>query len=137
MNQIALVDLHDRTAEILSEVRNRKEEFVVMDGGAPVARLSPLAQQSSEQELAAAVAALHGLDDNALWKAAKDRLPEEATERFQDLNRKQQRDGLSNDELRELDDLRSGYDRVVLLRAEAAFLLKERGHDISVLLSNE
>ena len=37
----------------------------------------------------------------------------------------------------EVADLRRGYERVVLLRAEAAWLLKERGHDVSDLLDSE
>lgn len=42
MNQIALPDLHDRTAEILDEVRKGTEEYVVTDEGRPIARLSPM-----------------------------------------------------------------------------------------------
>ncbi len=97
----------------------------------------PATGEDLSPELAAAVEALRGLDDDALRKAARDRFPEEAVARFQALNLKQQRDGLSEPELDELADLRRGYERVVLVRAEAAWLLQQRGHDVSDLLASE
>ena len=85
-------------------------------------------------DLREVVAPLRGLDDKALRRAAMDRFPEEAAARFSELNRKQQREGLTNEEIRALDDLRRGYERVMVVRAEAAALLKERGHDVSKLI---
>ncbi len=99
-----------------------------------VARGVSSVEEGISPELAAAVSALRGLDDNALRKAARERFPKEASTRFQALNLKQQRDGLTESELEEVVELRRGYERVVLLRAEAAWLLKERGHDVSDLL---
>lgn len=80
------------------------------------------------------VAPLRGLDDEALRRAAVDAFPEEAAARFTELNRKQQREGLTEEENRALEDLRRGYERVMVVRAEAAALLKERGHDVSKLI---
>ncbi len=57
MHQIALHHLHDRTTEILREVREEKTEYVVTQEGRPIARLSPMtaeplpvAPAASEQE---------------------------------------------------------------------------------------
>ncbi len=85
-------------------------------------------------DLREAVAPLRGLDDEALRRAAMDRFPEEAAERFAELNRKQQREGLTDEDTEALDHLRRGYERVMVVRAEAASLLKQRGHDVSRLI---
>ena len=63
-----------------------------------------------------------------------DSFPNEAAARFAELNSKQQREGLTDEELKTLDSLRRGYERVMVVRAEAAALLKERGHDVSMLI---
>ncbi len=85
-------------------------------------------------DLRDAIAPLRDLDDEALLRAARDRFPDEASERFAALNDKQQREGLTEEEKRSLRDLRLGYERVMVVRAEAAALLKQRGHDVSELL---
>ncbi len=63
-----------------------------------------------------------------------DRFPAEAAARFTELNRKQQREGLKDEEIEALDHLRRGYERVMVVRAEAAALLKQRGQDVSKLI---
>ena len=85
-------------------------------------------------ELREVVTPLQGLDDQALCRAATDAFPEAAAAQFTELNRKQQREGLTKEEIGALDDLRRGYERVMVVRAEAAALLKERGHDVSRLV---
>ncbi len=91
-------------------------------------------QDNLPSDLREAVAPLRALDDEALRRAAIDRFPEEAAARFTALNSKQQREGLTDEEIRALDDLRRGYERVMVVRAEAAALLKQRGHDVSKLI---
>lgn len=125
--------LYDRLKRRADEARRTVEDQILE----VVAKGVPSIDEDLSPDLAAAVAALRGLDDDALRKAARDHFPEEAAERFQALNRKQQRDGLTETELEELAELRDGYERVILLRAEAAWLLRERGHDVSDLLDNE
>ena len=88
-------------------------------------------------DLATAVSQLSSLDDRSLWLAAKDRLSDTALAELEALNQKKQRQGLTEDEAERLAELASGYERVVLLRAEAASLLKERGHDVSVLVNSD
>ena len=85
-------------------------------------------------DLAVAVADLAGLDDDALWRAAKDRFPEKAAAELEALNLKQQREGLERAEKKRQSQLLKGYERVMLLRSEAAWLLKQRGHDVAGLI---
>jgi hypothetical protein len=74
------------------------------------------------------------LSDEELWRAARNRLPAETRSRLAALNSKQQREELSPSESETLDQLVHQYDKAILLRAEAARLLKERGHEVSTLL---
>ena len=125
--------LYDRLKRHADETR-RSVEDEILD---VVARGVSSLEEDISPDLAAAVSALQGLDDTALWRAAQERFPEDASERFQALNLKQQREGLTEPELEEVVELRRGCERVVLLRAEAAWLLKERGQDVSSLVESE
>ncbi|MCP3963374.1 MAG: hypothetical protein GY719_36510 [bacterium] len=93
--------------------------------------------QELPAELAQAVAELPGLDDEALWRVARDHLPRQAAADLEALNLKQQREGLSRDEEATLDRLTESYERFLLLRAEAASLLHRRGHDVSELIDSK
>ncbi len=96
----------------------------------------PKAQELPES-LAQAVAELPELADEALWRVARDPLPREAAAELEALNLKQQREGLSRSEEAALDRLIDAYERFLLLRAEAASLLRKRGHDVSELIGSE
>ncbi len=85
-------------------------------------------------DLAQAVAGLAVLDDEDLWRAARSRLPIEQKDQIEALNYKQQSEGLTQAERQRQEQLLSACDRVMLVRAHAAKLLKVRGHDISELL---
>lgn len=99
------------------------------------------AARSKEQELPAAlaqaVAELPGLDDEALWRVARDHLPRPAARELEALNLKQQRGALNREEEVALQRLTVAYERFLLLRAEAASLLRKRGHDVSELIGPE
>ncbi len=84
-------------------------------------------------DLAEAVAGLKILDDEALWRAARTRLPAGRQNQIEALNFKQQSEGLSQAERQRQEQLLNACDRVMLVRAHAARLLKERGHDVSEL----
>ncbi len=84
-------------------------------------------------DLAQAVAGLQVLDDQALWLAARSRLAAEQKDQIEALNYKQQSEGLTQAERQRQEQLLSACDRVMLVRAHAAKLLRERGHDISEL----
>lgn len=114
-----------------AEERHRTLEAEILDAVAT-------AGSASEQlppELDEVLAALPNLDDDALWQAARDRLPEEATAELEALSLKQQREGLTPGEQETRDRLLHGYERILLVRAEAAALLQRRGHDVSGLLT--
>jgi hypothetical protein len=50
---------------------------------------------------------------------------------MEDLHLKRQREGLTDAEAKTLDGLVRQYERTMLVRAQAAALLKARGHDVS------
>jgi predicted DNA-binding protein len=87
------------------------------------------------EDLAEAISPLAALDDEALWRAARDRLPADVSERLESLSQKRQREGLTEAEVQEAATLIRQYERVMLVRAHAAALLKQRGHDVSSLLT--
>jgi hypothetical protein len=75
------------------------------------------------------------LDDEALWRAARNCLSDDVRSQLEALNFKQQRETLTQGEKDTLEQLVHQYDQAVLLRAEAARLLKERGYEVSKLLA--
>jgi hypothetical protein len=85
-------------------------------------------------ELAAAVASLDVLTDDELWRAARNRLAEELSSRAEQLHHKRQREGLTAAESEEEDNLVRQYERIMLVRAKAAQLLRTRGHVVNGLL---
>ena len=73
------------------------------------------------------------LTDAEMWEAARTTLPRQNSERMQALVLKRQGVRLSTVEERELKRLTHLADRAMLVRAQAAVLLKERGHNIESL----
>ena len=92
-------------------------------------------EEALSDEMARALADLALLNDEELWRAARNCLSAEARSQLEALNVKQQRERLTPAEKEALAQLVHRYDQAVLLRAEAARLLKERGHDVSRLLT--
>ncbi len=84
-------------------------------------------------DLAQAVRDLEVLNDEALFNAAQTRLPDETRARFEALSFKQQSEGLTSAERVQQEHMLHQSDRTMLVRAHAARLLKERGHDLSSL----
>jgi hypothetical protein len=66
------------------------------------------------------------LDDTELWRAAHTRLPSDVAARLEELHLKRQRVGLTEPEVREAAVLAQQYERSMLVRAQAAALLKQR-----------
>jgi plasmid stability protein len=85
-------------------------------------------------DLAEAISPLALLDNEALWRAARSHLPAEAAAQMEDLHLKRQREGLTEVEEATLKGLVRQYERTMLVRGQAAALLKARGHDVSHLL---
>jgi hypothetical protein len=86
-------------------------------------------------DLTEAISPLALLDDAELWRAARSRLADETAAQLEDLHLKRQRDGLTPAEEQTLAGLVRQYERVMLVRAQAAALLKQRGHDVTELLA--
>ncbi len=84
-------------------------------------------------DLAEEISQLTLLDDEHLWRAARMKVAPEKTERVQALITKQRAEGLTETEEEEIRQLQYFAHRVMLIRAEAAVLLKRRGFDISSL----
>ncbi|MFQ5594707.1 MAG: hypothetical protein ACE5HA_11225 [Anaerolineae bacterium] len=84
-------------------------------------------------DIADEMAQLGLLTDDELWQAAVTTLTSRESERMQALLLKRQRETLTPQEEQEAKVLLHRYDRTMLVRAQAAVLLKERGHDISGL----
>lgn len=73
------------------------------------------------------------LNDEALWVAARRALSPEESARLEELIAENKERLLTEDEKEQMDFLVMGYQRVMLIRAKAAVLLKTRGYDISEL----
>jgi hypothetical protein len=94
-------------------------------------------EESLPDDMAAVVESLDLLDDTALWRAARSTLAPEKQEQLETLNFKQQSEGLTRSESEIHATLLHAYDRAVLVRARAAELLVERGHDVAELLRSQ
>ena len=99
-----------------------------------VATAVPIADELPP-DLAEAISPLALLDDEALWRAARSHLPAEAASQMEELHLKRQREGLSEAEQQTLAGLVRQYECAILVRAQAAALLKQRGHDVSELIA--
>ncbi len=115
----------------LAERARRTVEAEVLDA---VAHAAPEVEELAP-DLSESLSELVSLDDEALWQLARSRLsPDESTE-LEDLHLKRQSEGLAPAESARASFLVGQYERAMVLRAHAARVLKERGHDVSCLLS--
>jgi plasmid stability protein len=101
-----------------------------------VATAIPLTEELPD-DLNEAISHLHLLDDQALWRAARSHLSTDVAAEMEQLHLKRQREGLTENETQTLNSLLHQYERTMLVRAQAAALLKQRGHDVSELVTNE
>jgi hypothetical protein len=96
---------------------------------------APLDDTHLPADVAASVAILDTMPDDALWATARtSHLSSAAAAHLEELTYKRQREGLDAEEQRIAETLLHQYERAMLVRAEAMVRLKERGHDISPLL---
>lgn len=86
-------------------------------------------------ELAQTLDSLMFMNDAALWEAAKSTLATEQSAQLETLVSESKQRLLTADEQRQLDSLVSAFQRVMVVRAKAAVLLKTRGYDIAELTS--
>jgi hypothetical protein len=95
-----------------------------------VAAVAPVMDVAST-DLQATLASMAYWNDAALWRAAQTTLTAEQRARLENLHDKQQREGLTQPERTEEAALVKLYRETLLLRAQAAVLLKLRGYDVT------
>lgn len=83
------------------------------------------------ETMRSALAHLVYLNDAALWQAARGCMSPAQRERLDELHDKQQREPLNADEQAEEKSLVALYRDTILVRAQAAVLLKQRGYDVA------
>jgi len=91
--------------------------------------------QALADDIKQALVQLDMLTDNELWQAAQVTVSSEKTDSMQALVEKRQREGLTESESQQAQLLSHLFNRVMLVRAKAAALLKKRGYDISSLIT--
>jgi plasmid stability protein len=96
-----------------------------------------VAPEELSPDLLDAIEGLTVLDDKALWRAARLRVPEDVSVRVEELNWKRQSMGLEAQENEELRRLLHLLERTMLVRAQAAKLLHQRGHEVPPPLPGE
>ena|SRR5579883_2376549 len=95
-----------------------------------VAAAAPGAEGTPEK-MRGALAQMAYLNDAALWQAARATMTPEQRARLATLHEQRQHGPLPPDEEAEGQALLALYRETVLVRAQAAVLLKQRGYDVS------
>ena len=133
-SQPITLHLPDITYRRLSELANQSKRSVAEE---TVNLLHSVL--TTEEELASDVNAqleqLPLLTDDQLWTVATATASDADNELMQQLLEKRQREGISADELTQLQTMSAHFNRIMLTRAKSAALLLERGHDISAIAS--
>ena len=116
--------LQDRASQthrsVADEVLNLVAEAMPIDDELPI-------------DIVTSLAPLPSLSDTALWRVVRSKIPADAAAELEELHWKRQREGLTEPEAARAAELIRQQEHTMLVRAEAAVLLKDRGHDISVL----
>ncbi len=129
-NQTVTINLPDALYEQLKQRANLSQSTIEAELLQMVSAIIPVAGKLTP-DLRGQLAQMQFLDDKALWQAARTRLSKRSLSQLQSLNYKRQREGLTEAETQKSNTLLQQYERIILLRAQAAQLLKERGHDLS------
>lgn len=127
---IKLPDSLYKSLKKSADKKHRSVEAELMD---VVTAAIPVATELPD-DLDKAVSSLDTLDNSALWQAAQSILSPEARDRLEELHFKMQSSGITEAEAQEEETLLREYERAMLVRAEALYLLKLRGVDVSSLL---
>lgn len=114
-----------------AEWTHRSLETELLDA---VAAGAPVEDELSPETLES-IAALESLGDDELWRLARQAMSREASQELEALHAKQRDQGLDPSEDATRARLIHEYERAMLIRAQAAKLLKSRGHDVSSLLT--
>lgn len=132
--QTITLDLPDILYQGLKRRAEQTHRTVEIEMLEVVAAAVPATEELST-DLSDAVSQLTVLDDAELWRAARSHLVPEAAAEMERLHHKRQSEGLIEAEAEALASLVGQYERTMLVRARAAALLRERGHDVTPLLA--
>ena len=127
--QITLTLPEDISARVrqIAETTSQPVEQIVLDHLKSLSiQLPPL-----PPDVQAELDALHHLSDDALWTIAREQIPENAQARAHTLMDKNSLGTITDAEAAELETLVQRADRVMLRKAEAANILRERGSAFS------
>jgi hypothetical protein len=115
-----------------TQVTHRSLETEVLDVVASAATV----ENELSTELLEGIAALEELGDEGLWRLAREAMSQNARQELEALHSKQRDEGLSQEEDARRARLIHEYERTMLTRAQAASLLKDRGHDVSTIVAS-
>lgn len=110
-----------------AEKKQRSVNEVLVEAVTAVAPTMDLPASRLRSELAH----MTYLNDAALWQIARATLSPEQRERLELLHRQQQQSSLTDEEVAEVAELEQLYRDTLLIRAQAAILLKQRNYDIA------
>lgn len=110
-----------------AEKRHRSVDEMVVEA---ISAAAP-ALDIPEDGMRAALAQMTYLNDAAIWQAARATMPPSMRARLEALHRQQSRDGLSESEVMEVERLEQLYRDTLLVRAQAAVLLRQRHYDVA------
>ncbi|KYF81576.1 hypothetical protein BE11_28765 [Sorangium cellulosum] len=131
--QAVTVNLPEPLYERLARRAQKTQRTVEAELVDAVATSLPDEPDELPVDMAEAIAALHLLDDEDLWRAARQSLAPEKAADLEELHIKRQSEGLSASDIETLATLMKEYTRIMLVRSRSAALLKQRGHDVSWL----
>ena len=87
--------------------------------------------ESGSQQMRTSLAQMAYLNDAALWQCARATVPQAQRDRIEVLHDEQQRRPLTNEERIEEQSIVRLYQETLLVRAQAAVLLKQRGFTVT------
>ena len=116
-------DISARARQIAETVAQPVEQLL-LDHLRTLAAPLPVLPPDTQAELEA----LQYLSDDALWTIAREQLPEDVQARAHTLMDKNSRGVMTDEEHGELEQLVARGDRLMLRKAQAAAMLRKRGH---------
>src|SRR5712692_11964844 len=124
---LTLPDDISARARQIAETTSLTVEQVLIDHLKTLSAPSPALPPVEQAELDA----LQHLSDDALWTIAHEQMPDEAQDRAHNLMDRNSHGTVSAEERDELDNLVERADRLMLRKAEAAAILRGRGHSFA------
>lgn len=116
-------EISERAYQI-AQTTQRSVEDILLEHLKTLIPPSPVLSDDVQTE----IDALHHLSDDALWTIAREQLPNDSQTRAQELLTKNNRAVLTPSERDELAEWVERSDRLILRKAEAAAILRARGH---------